>query len=158
MVRRRRRTGFTLIELLVVVAIIGILAAIAIMNYIGAVNRARQKRTMADMRSIALAWEARATETRIYTAAGFSFPDSMVYDDVRSVLVPTYMKNVPQIDGWENPLEFGANGPVYAIRSAGRDGVYEGTTYTPGVVDNPDGDIVFSNGHFVRVPQGMQGQ
>src|SRR3989442_2085943 len=65
----RTQRGFTLIELVIVVAIIGILAAIAIPNLLTAMQRARQKRSMADMRTIATAWESRATETNNYTAA-----------------------------------------------------------------------------------------
>jgi general secretion pathway protein G len=155
--RRRSEKGFTLIELLVVVAIIGILAAIAIVNFLNAVARAKQKRTMADMRTIALAWEERASEARTYTTAGFSFPASATYDQLTSALVPAYTKHLPRNDGWGNPLEFGAVDNVYAIRSPGRDGVFEGTSYAAGETDNPDCDIVYSNGNFVRYPANVQG-
>ncbi len=52
-----RTKAFTLIELLIVVAIIGILAAIAVPNFLNAQIRAKVSRTMADVRTILNATE-----------------------------------------------------------------------------------------------------
>ncbi len=66
----RNSKGFTLIELLIVVAIIGIIAAIAIPNLLNAIDRGKQKRTMADMRSIGTAVESYAIDSNIYPVGG----------------------------------------------------------------------------------------
>jgi len=61
-----RGTGFTLIELLIVVAIIAILAAIAIPNFLNAQTRAKVSKVMAEERTIATAMETYLVDNDSY--------------------------------------------------------------------------------------------
>ena len=70
MLKNRKAKGFTLIELLVVVVIIGILAAIALPNFIGAQKKAKVSQVKSNMHSVQLASESYATDMAgVYSTA-----------------------------------------------------------------------------------------
>lgn len=67
--------GFTLIELLIAVAIIAILAAIGLPNFLEAQTRAKVSRAKTDMRTIATALESYHTDNHAYPQAVLVPPD-----------------------------------------------------------------------------------
>ncbi|HEX7193246.1 MAG TPA: prepilin-type N-terminal cleavage/methylation domain-containing protein [Thermoanaerobaculia bacterium] len=160
---RRRERGFTLIELLFTVAIIGILAAIAIPNMLTAIQRSKQKRTMANMKAISTAWESRASDFSQYNAGGASggllgASNPATATDVALMLEPTYIRSMPKFDGWNQAYNIfldqpigGSNAQRYVIVSAGKDGIFEANPAI-GVIQNFDCDIIYSNGSFVSYP------
>ena len=148
----RKERGFTLIELLIVVAIIGIIAAIAIPNLLNAIDRSKQKRTMADMRSVGTACEEYSIDNNFYPVQTSQGP----VGNINGNLTPTYIKVVPTSDGWNWPIQYGsaALGASYTIRSLGKDGSKNGTI--PGATNDFNCDIVFQVGQFTMYPQGIQ--
>jgi len=147
----RKQRGFTLIELLIVVAIIGIIAAIAIPNLLNAINRGRQKRTMADLRSIGTALEAYSVDFNFYPKLGSG---GIVV--LAPYLSPTFIKRLPINDGWNQAMFINqsAAGTSYTVYSVAK-GAAAGT-WTAGAKTDFTDDIVFADGQFYQWPEGMQ--
>jgi len=175
--RRRGQKGFTLIELLIVVAIIGIIAAILIPNLLDALQKAKQKRTVGDMRDVGAAWFSWLTDQVGAAAAGtgaktYTLPGTSIDGDALLItLFPNtnmfYIQEVPNTDGWGGNMEYYYSGnplsaQVMGIRSFGRDATAgpngSGTTYTMGpfLSSDYDQDIVWADGFFVSYPAGAK--
>ncbi len=141
--------GFTLIELLIVVAIIGILAAIAVPNFLNAQVRAKVSRAEAEMREIATALESFYIDNNSYPPlTNLDRSISRLYRDnpgnldsarieigrgsrARRIYLTTpvsYMSTIPfdpfRGSGNEHCYLYGSNGTsYYVIASYGPDGI-----------------------------------
>jgi general secretion pathway protein G len=153
---QRNQKGFTLIELLIVVAIIGIIAAIAIPNLLNAIQRGKQKRTMGDMRTVATADESYSIDNNQYVLLSTAGDVSTV----RTYLEPTYVKAVPQKDGWSMDLNYqtDATAQEYTITAYGKNkNSGGGGSISPnGGTTSFANDIIFSTGSFFQFPDGTQ--
>ena len=157
MSRLRKRTGFTLIELLIVVAIIGIIAALAIPNLLNAIDRGKQKSTMANMRSISTSVEQYAIDVNFYPIST-SMAALSSLGPTNLGLQPTYIKLLPVKDGWGGQIYYGSDGTGagsdYTIVSYGKDKKQSSTS--AGATNDFDCDIIFQNGTFTAYPDGIQ--
>ena len=147
----RKDRGFTLIELLIVVAIIGIIAAIAIPNLLNAIHRGRQKRTMADMRTIGTAIGTYATDMNFYPRGMANLVAFEPY------LTPVYLRRLPAKDGWNTTYYAytDAPGDHYTIESYAKDKLRQACVLGT-ETQNFDCDICHLDGMFIQWPEGIQ--
>lgn len=136
----------------------GIVAAIAIPNMINAIQRGRQKRSMADLRTVGTACEAFNIDEGRYPGPTDGWVDiTTIQDD----LSPAYLGSIPLTDGWEHPLLYWSDGTSYFIVSPGRDGQVDRDWLAlpkdevPVTGGDFDGDLVYRNGGFIAYPEGI---
>jgi prepilin-type N-terminal cleavage/methylation domain-containing protein len=78
-IKTNRKSGFTLVEIMIVVAIIGLLAAIAIPNFVKARGTAQKNACINNLRQLDGAKEQLALETRLASGATVANADVQGY-------------------------------------------------------------------------------
>src|ERR1041385_1722003 len=95
------------------------------------------KRTMADMRSLATASEAYGTDYNKY-------PDAKTLAELANAIAPTYIRVVPEKDGWGTPFAYfvSADHQTYRFVSAGPDRKFDPSSLRLGTKPSASDDIV----------------
>ena len=145
--RKSGERGFSLIELMITMVVVGVIMAIAIPNLLNAINRGKQKRTMADMRSIATAIEA-------YSVDNTAFPVAASPGALATSIVPYYIDSLPARDGWGRAFSIDSVALEYTVWSGGSDG--GSLSFVGGPTTDFTDSIVFANGAFAQWPEGSQ--
>ena len=132
----------------IVVVLLGTLAALAVPNFYTALQRGKQRRTYVALRD----WGSAIDEDR---SRHGSFPRAGYYGPVAGLKMRSSQK-MSFVDGWGHPLIYHASKSHYAIRSTGRDGVNDHRV-DPGLTRSLDDDLLYADGGFVRVMEGICG-
>ena len=132
------------------VAVIGLVSAIAIPNLINAIQRARQTRSMADLKILGTAVSLYAQDYTYYPIEA-----SLISAESLQAALNPYLGDFDARDGWRRPFMYVSDGRGYTLLSYALDGVAN-LPYTVGPIHRLEEDIVMSNGVFVQWPEGVQ--
>jgi prepilin-type N-terminal cleavage/methylation domain-containing protein len=84
-----KTSGFTLVEIMIVVAIIGLLAAIAIPNFVKARTTAQKNACIANLKQIDGAIQQWAVEQKKNTTDTYAFTDTTVLQYLKGTVLPS---------------------------------------------------------------------
>jgi len=128
----RRRSGFTLIELLIVVAIIAILAAIAVPNFLEAQVRAKVSRMKADLRTYAVGLEAYTVDNR-NPPPGWHHMNTPTCSALSQAKTSGYRAITRCLSYLTTPVAYLTSLPpdVFIVKGRVRGGAFEMYEYTP---------------------------
>ena len=144
---RNPERGYSTIEMMVTLVLTGVLAAIAISATNVALDRSRQRATMADMRTISRAIEA-------YVVDNENIPEHAGGLEALQKQISGYANTmIPIHDSWGHEYGFfhGAD-QAYTLVCYGKDGI-DGDDFTRAARFDFNRDLIMFNGIFVRAPE-----
>ncbi|MEM7051653.1 MAG: type II secretion system protein GspG [Acidobacteriota bacterium] len=107
------------------IAILGIVSAIFVPNFLDALQKAKQKRTLAEFYFVSEALEA-------YYLENDTYPNVTTLAALAAALEPEYLESLSRVDGWQQAYRYQCSqselgGPCddFRLVSAGKDGVFE---------------------------------
>jgi len=154
---QRRAFSTAAIEAAIVTAVVvGVLGTLFV-SQSESLDKAKQKRTVADLRNIGEA-------LRLYQLRHSGYPSGTLRDLRDALVSEGSIAALPATDAWHHPYVYEPTGAFendsqvlarhYVLRSAGKDGEFE-PAYRTGPFEplHYDSDIVIADSTFVRWPQ-----
>jgi Type II secretion system (T2SS), protein G len=116
-------------------------------NFKNSIDRGKQRRMMADIRSIGEAINGYHLDYGGYP------PGKSTVEEIQKD-IEGYIDKVPMQDEWGNKYLYRSDGSTwYTILSWGKDRTMDNPSIYQGLVTSYSNDIVFSNGSFVSFPE-----